>query len=100
MISYIIILMLSLVVIVLIYNIYNLIKQAEAEEVYSENLEQIILDIKAKVGRSYSKIKNIDRRGSFEADDEIGFIFKDIKSIINELYQNFEQENSDGKKTN
>ena len=56
MISTIIIIILSLIVIVLSYNIYNLIKQTEAAEEYSENLEIIILDIKAKLGKSYSKI--------------------------------------------
>jgi|ETNvirenome_6_85_1030632.scaffolds.fasta_scaffold56624_2 predicted PurR-regulated permease PerM len=96
MVSTIIIVILSLIIIVLSYNIFNLIRQAENAEDYSDALERIILDLKSKIGKSYSKIKNIDRRGSFEADDEIGFIFKDIKSIINDLYQNFESKDTDG----
>jgi len=32
-----------------------------------------------------SKLKRIDRLGSFESDDEVGFVFKTIKNTIEEL---------------
>jgi hypothetical protein len=32
------------------------------------------------------KLKEVDRRGSFEADDEVGFVFKDIQNQIDILY--------------
>jgi len=38
---------------------------------------------------SYSRMRQIDRLGSFESDDEIGFIFEDIKLIIEELNRKF-----------
>ena len=28
------------------------------------------------------ELKKVDHRGSFEADDEVGFIFKEIKNTI------------------
>ena len=34
-----------------------------------------------------SKMKEIDIRGSFESDDEVGVVFKELKDII-EKYKN------------
>lgn len=34
----------------------------------------------------YSKLKRVDRKGSFESDDEIGFVFKSIKTTIGDLH--------------
>lgn len=31
------------------------------------------------------QLKEIDIRGSFEADDEVGFVFQDMKTLISEL---------------
>ena len=36
-----------------------------------------------------SKLKQIDRLGSFEADDETGFIFSELRDIVNELNKGF-----------
>jgi Txe/YoeB family toxin of Txe-Axe toxin-antitoxin module len=65
-------------------------------EEYVADLEQSNLDyytffsnLKAKVRESYSRMKNIDRLGSFEADDETGFIFKELKDIAEQLNGDF-----------
>ena len=42
-------------------------------------------NFKTKIGNSQSKIKQVDRLGSFEADDETGIIFDEIKNIIKQL---------------
>ena len=31
------------------------------------------------------RIKTIDKNGSFSSDDEVGYFFKELKNIINEL---------------
>ena len=31
------------------------------------------------------QIKKIDHKGSFEADDEVGYFYKELKRIINQL---------------
>ena len=36
-----------------------------------------------------SRIRGIDRLGSFQADDEIGFIFKEIQDLVEELNRSF-----------
>ena len=50
-----------------------------------EFYEDWIVAFKHRVDYSYDKTKAIDIRGSFEADDEIGFIFKDIKNLVDDL---------------
>jgi hypothetical protein len=34
-------------------------------------------------------LKNIDRLGSFENDDETGYIYKELKKVIEALKQGF-----------
>ena len=45
--------------------------------------------LRRRIDESYSKIKQIDRIGSFEADDETGWIFKTIKDIVKQLNEFF-----------
>jgi hypothetical protein len=35
-------------------------------------------------------MKNIDRLGSFESDDETGYVFKELKDIVGQLNGDFE----------
>ena len=50
-----------------------------------EMLESWIEDFINTVEKMQKDLKTIDYRGSFEADDETGVIFGQIKSIINQL---------------
>ena len=75
---------------------YNLNKKLEEAEDYIEDLEKSNIDyytwfnnFKTKIGNSQSKIKQVDRLGSFEADDETGFVFKTLKDVINDLNKEF-----------
>ena len=75
---------------------YNLNKKLEDSEDYIEDLEKSNIDyytwfnnFKTKIGNSQSKIKQVDRLGSFEADDETGFVFKTLKDVINDLNKEF-----------
>ena len=43
-------------------------------------------EFKAQVITAYQRIKTIDASGHFEADDEVGFFFTELKSIIERLY--------------
>ena len=60
--------------------------------------EQIILNINKTVDLIKHQLKIIDEKGHFEADDEIGFFFKDILKLSNELEQLFETEVDYGNK--
>lgn len=44
-------------------------------------------EFKVRLIESYQRIKVIDQRGSFEADDEVGYFFKELKTMIERLYE-------------
>lgn len=72
---------LSLIVLILGFTTWNLLKKNEkAEDIlvgYLNYLDKIsrVIEVADK------KVKKIDIKGSFESDDEIGFFFKQIKQI-------------------
>jgi hypothetical protein len=90
----ILVLFLLLLLLTALYVIYNLNrKYSHLEEVSQDNVE-FILAIRSRVLSQQSYLKQLDRRGSFESDDEVGVVFKEIKKIINDiaLYLEFEKD--------
>lgn len=84
----IIIIVLGVLVIVLSFTTWNLLKKQEkAEDIlagYLDYLDKLSRTIEV----SNNKIKEIDSKGTFESDDEVGFFFqtiKDLQSIFNEF---------------
>ena len=77
----IVIIALSVLVVILGFTTLNLLRKNEkAEDIlvgYLEYLDKISRVIEA----ADAKVKQIDIRGSYESDDEIGFFFKQIKKI-------------------
>jgi len=76
------------------YTTFNLLRKNEALEESIEEYEvglnqqeELISEIATKIDSAMLRMKEIDRIGSFEADDETGFIFKNIYDIISELEQ-------------
>ena len=61
------------------------------------NYESIILNINNTVDTIKHQLKLIDDKGHFEADDEVGFFFDEIKQLGLELEQLFETEVDDDK---
>ena len=64
--------------IVMIYVIWNLITKQEMLEDWIEDFIQTIEKVQ-------KDLKQIDYRGSFEADDETGVIFDQMKTLIQQL---------------
>jgi len=63
--------------------------------------ENIILNINNTVESIKLQLKTIDDKGTFESDDEVGFFFKEVKQLGNELNSLFEtevEENEEEKK--
>ena len=60
------------------YIIWNLMKKTELLETWVETFTRRIQYIQ-------DDLKVIDSRGHFEADDEVGTIFKQIQGIIDQL---------------
>tara|TARA_R100000278_G_C5461586_1_gene161083 strand:- start:425 stop:685 length:261 start_codon:yes stop_codon:yes gene_type:complete len=68
----------SLLFVTSCYVMWNLTVKIEMLEDWVEQFIQTI----DKVNRG---LKQADYRGSFESDDEVGFIFKEIKNTIKQL---------------
>ena len=57
--------------------------------------EEIILQINDKIEYVNAQLKLIDEKGSFEADDEVGFFFQELKEIGKLLDNLFEEVEDD-----
>ena len=57
--------------------------------------ESIILNINDTIETINHQLKLIDDKGHFEADDEVGFFFDEIKQLGNQLEELFETEEVD-----
>ena len=69
---------LGLVVLAEGYVIWNLNKKTEMLESWVEDFTQRIETVQ-------TDLKVIDNKGAFEADDEVGSIFEQIKETVNQL---------------
>ena len=67
------------------YVIFNLTRKVERLENWVEDYAQRIID-------TQQVLKEIDDKGNFEADDEVGIVFQSIKSTVDELNQITEKE--------
>ena len=74
----------------------NQLRKQESQSDYITDLENsnteyynFFQKLKTQIGQSNSKLKQIDRLGSFEADDETGFAFKELKDIYDDLNRGF-----------
>jgi predicted Holliday junction resolvase-like endonuclease len=85
-----ILVVLSLIIIALIYAVWNLIRKYESLEDEMEFSEKYINLAYDSMKKAYDRMKKIDRLGSFEADDESGFIFNEIKTAMEELNEVYE----------
>ena len=57
--------------------------------------EEIILQINDKIEYVNQQLKLIDEKGTFEADDEVGFFFEELKEIGKLLDNLFEEVEDD-----
>ena len=80
-----VIILLSISTLTLGYTTWNLLRKNEAQEDAIEEQEVLISQIAERVDESMSKMKELDKIGSFEADDDTGFVFKSIYEIISQL---------------
>ena len=81
------IIILSVLSITLIFTTLNLLRKNEAHEDVVTEQEELISEIASKIDSSMARMKELDNLGSFEADDETGFRFKNLYEIISQLEQ-------------
>ena len=83
-----IILTISVVINVLLgYGVYNSIRKVEKYEDlvqdqvgYMKNISDLIVD-------SQKHLQNLDEKGVFQSDDEVGYFFNQMKAVQDELNQ-------------
>ena len=89
MITGLLIVILLLTVVYLIFRVWYLAGTlAEAQE-YIEELESTNQYMYSRIEQSYSAMKQIDRLGAFEAEDEAGTTFQLLNQVIVELNEEF-----------
>ena len=67
------------------YVIFNLTKKTERLETWVEDYAQRAID-------TQETLKQIDDKGNFEADDEVGIVFQSIKATVDEINEITEKE--------
>lgn len=72
-----------------IYNLYNNLVKFETNYLELEEAklkdETFILELRKKVLAYRSQLRQMDSIGAFEADDEVGFFFKELNQMIEEI---------------
>jgi len=67
------------------YGCFNLIRQNEQLEDTAVYYQDKFNEIREMALQTEVKLKELDIRGSFSSDDEVGFVFKDIQELQREL---------------
>lgn len=79
---------LSALIIIAVYVIYNLLKKYEKLEGYVIKQDTFISKLSETIHESSIRLNEIDQKGAFQADDEVGWFFDELKKI-NVMLNNF-----------
>lgn len=90
MIEIIIISVLSLLVVVLGFTTFNLLRKTEKYEDLAKYYADLFIQMDSFIELSNKRIQEIDEKGSFRSDDEIGWFFEQIK-YIQEVFNKFKE---------
>jgi Tfp pilus assembly protein PilO len=81
-------------ILILSYTTYNLLRKNEKlEDIVNEQTEILagymtyLNKVSDIISHSNKRLKEVDSKGSFESDDEVGFFFEQLKSIQSVLDQ-------------
>jgi hypothetical protein len=79
---------LGVLVVILGFTTFNLLKKTEKQEDMMVSQNEILVSYQIYLNKisdiielSDKKLKEIDHKGSFESDDEIGFFFQSVKQL-------------------
>jgi hypothetical protein len=74
-----------IIILILLYIVWNLLRKVEKLEDGIDESDKLIESAAESVNRALARMRDVDRVGSFEADDESGFIFKEIQAALDKL---------------
>ena len=83
----IILIILTLIVGTLGYITYNLLRKVEKQEDIIKNQDEYIKVIVEAIEYSNIRLKEVDEKGTFQGDDEIGWFFTNLKELQEALDQ-------------
>lgn len=70
---------------ILSYISYNLFKKIEILEKLVDSQEQYITNVSNTIEYTNGRLEEIDEKGTFKSDDEIGWFFESIQTLQKEL---------------
>jgi len=76
---------LGILVVILGYTTINLLRKNENSEDIIISQDVFIEQISSQIIKSSKRLNEIDEKGSFKSDDEIGWFFEEIKILQNNL---------------
>jgi len=76
-----IIIILSILVVTLGFTTFNLLRKNEKQEDILAGYMSYLNKISDTIEVADKKLKEVDYKGSFKSDDEVGFVFEQIKTI-------------------
>tara|TARA_B110000977_G_scaffold68501_1_gene92937 strand:+ start:93 stop:365 length:273 start_codon:yes stop_codon:yes gene_type:complete len=76
-----IIIILSLLVVILGYTTFNLLRKNERAEDIVVQYNEYLTEFNKQIKFTGERLKEIDAKGTFESDDEIGWFFTQIKNL-------------------
>ena len=79
------IIILLILVVVLGFTTLNLLKKNEKCEDVIKSYENYMTNLSNTIEFSNRKLKEIDSKGTFEGDDEVGFFFKQLLYLQEQL---------------
>jgi hypothetical protein len=82
------IIILSVLVVVLGFTTFNLLKKNERAEDVIVSYEKHINEIDEVIQFINKRVQEIDIKGTFSSDDEVGFFFERLK-LLNELLKEY-----------
>jgi hypothetical protein len=82
------IIILSVLVVVLGFTTFNLLKKNEKAEDVVVSYEKHINEIDEVIQFINKRVQEIDTKGTFSSDDEVGFFFERLK-LLNELLKEY-----------
>ena len=88
---------LILIILSLSYICYNLFRKNEMYEDTIEEYDKWFSEFDTSVKDSEARLSEIDNKGTFEADDEVGFFFDYLKELNKGLSDLFEQQEGEKK---
>ena len=87
----------AILLIVFGYFTWNLMRKVEKYEDIAQYQQNYIENISTVIGESSKRLREVDEKGSFQSDDEVGFFFNTIKEM-QRILDEFNLNVTDGQK--